>query len=79
MLAAAATIAAFAAPAAQASAIGGGGGLSGLPLVEHHAQASPPSSSPDWELIAIAGTAVIVAGVGLGGSRRLARQRTAAA
>jgi hypothetical protein len=47
MLAAAATIAASAAPAAQASAIREGAGLSGLPLVEHHAQVSPPSGSPD--------------------------------
>jgi hypothetical protein len=79
MLAAAATIAAFAAPAAHASAIGEGGDLSGLPVVEHHTQAAPPSSSSDWELIAIAGTAVIVAGVGLGGSRRHSRQRASAA
>jgi hypothetical protein len=79
MLAAAATIAAVAAPAASASDIGNGGGLSGLPLVEHHTQAATPSSSPDWELIVIAGGAVVLTGVGLGGSRRRARQRTAAA
>ncbi len=80
MLATAAALAAFAAPATHAQAIEGGGGV-GLPLAEHHiVQAPRPSSSPDWELIAIAGGGtVIVACAGLGGSRRLALRRTAVA
>jgi hypothetical protein len=80
MLATAATIAALAAPAAHAKPIGAGEPFTAVPIAEHHTiQGSHPSSSPDWELIVIAGGAVILTGVGLGGSRRLARQRTPAA
>ena len=80
MLAAAATIAALAAPAAHAKPIGEGEAFTGAPIAEHHTiQASHPSSSPDWTLIAAAGSAVIVAGAGLEGSRRHARRRSTAA
>ena len=80
MLAAATTILALAAPAASASAIGEGGDLSGLAPAEHHAvRASRHSSSPDWELIAIAGGgAAVLVGTGVSGSRRITRRRTSA-
>jgi hypothetical protein len=79
ILATAATLATLSAPAAQAQTISDGGG--GGPLINHHIAATSHHPAPtDWTLIALAsGGAAVLAGVGLGASRRRTptRQRRA--
>ncbi len=73
VLATTATVAALSAPAAHAQAIGDGGG--GGPLTyQHVAAVAHHTASSDWTLIALAGGGVaVLAGTGLGASRRLTR------
>jgi hypothetical protein len=76
-LAAVASLAASTAPVAHASAIADGGG--GLPPTasptSHVARAHPESSATDWSLIAIGvGSAVVLVGTGVGGSRARTRR-----
>jgi hypothetical protein len=73
--AAIASLAAVTAPAAQANDIGEGGGDPST-TASHIAPAHRDSSSTDWALIAVgAGGAVVLVGVGLGGSRAHSRRR----
>jgi hypothetical protein len=75
------SLAAATAPAAHASAIGqGGGGPPTTASPAHHvARAWRDSGSTDWTLTAIGGGAVVLVGVGIGGSRAYSRRRTSAA
>ena len=78
VLATTAILAATSSPAAYASDVGqGGGGLA--PALNQPTARSHHSTSTDWTLITLAsGGTVVLIGVGLGGSRRLSRRRTAA-